>query len=120
GRHRSGRRPRRPLRSAVLAGALAGLTSAALVPPGPAAAGEGAPADDVELSELRGLVDEPIVSTASQSLESASAAPATSTSISADELRRFGIRSLDEAINYLSLGMVTQNPLHSVEIGARG
>lgn len=73
-----------------------------------------------DLSELRGLVDEPILTTASQSLESASAAPATSTSISADDLRRFGIRSLDEAINYLALGMVTQNPLHSVDIGARG
>jgi outer membrane receptor for ferrienterochelin and colicins len=75
---------------------------------------------EAELSDLRGLVDEPILSTASQSLETASAAPATSTSISADDLRRFGIRSLDEAINYLSLGMLTQNPLHSVDIGARG
>jgi outer membrane receptor for ferrienterochelin and colicins len=76
------------------------------------------PEDD--FAELRGLVEEPILSTASQSLELASAAPATSTSISADDLRRFGIRSLDEAINYLALGMLTQNPLHSVDIGARG
>ena len=84
-----------------------------------AAATDPPPAEE-ELAELRGLVDEPILSTASQSLETASAAPATSTSISAEELRRFGIRSLDEAINYLSLGMLTQNPLHSVEVGARG
>lgn len=83
-------------------------------PPPPAAVPE------EDFSELRGLVEEPILSTASQSLESASAAPATSTSISADDLRRFGIRSLDEAINYLALGMLTQNPLHSVDIGARG
>ena len=79
-----------------------------------------APAPEEDFAELRGLVEEPILSTASQSLESASAAPATSTSISADELRRYGIRSLDEAINYLALGMLTQNPLHSVDIGARG
>lgn len=85
-----------------------------------AAGADSAPAGEADLAELRGLVDEPIVSTASQSLETASAAPATSTSISAEELRRFGIRSLDEAINYLSLGMLTQNPLHSVEVGARG
>ena len=79
-----------------------------------------AAAPEEDFAELRGLVEEPILSTASQSLESASAAPATSTSISADDLRRFGIRSLDEAINYLALGMMTQNPLHSVDIGARG
>jgi outer membrane receptor protein involved in Fe transport len=93
---------------------------------GPVVSGDpGAPVDpalpaEEDFSELRGLVNEPILSTASQSLESASAAPATSTSISADDLRRFGIRSLDEAINYLALGMLTQNPLHAVDIGARG
>src|SRR6185503_17011460 len=31
-----------------------------------------------------------------------------------------GIHSLDEAINFLSLGMVTENPLGAVAIGARG
>jgi outer membrane receptor for ferrienterochelin and colicins len=69
---------------------------------------------------LSALLEEPVVTTASQSAESASAAPAVSTSISAEDLRRYGIRSLDEAINYLSLGMITENPLHSVDIGARG
>jgi len=88
--------------------------------PAPAPVAAPAPAPEEDFAELRGLVEEPILSTASQSLEAASAAPATSTSISADDLRRFGIRSLDEAINYLSLGMLTQNPLHSVDIGARG
>jgi outer membrane receptor for ferrienterochelin and colicins len=107
------------LRIRAFVRALGLLTLAAcLSRAGAAAAADPSPED--ALSELRGLVDEPILSTASQSLEAASAAPATSTSISADELRRFGIRSLDEAINYLSLGMVTQNPLHSVDIGARG
>jgi outer membrane receptor for ferrienterochelin and colicins len=69
---------------------------------------------------LAALLEEPVVTTASQSAESASVAPAVSTSISAEDLRRYGIRSLDEAINYLSLGMITENPLHSVDIGARG
>jgi hypothetical protein len=75
---------------------------------------------DDELAELQALLDEPVVSTASQSLELANIAPATSISIRAEDLRRFGIRSLDEATNYLGMGMVTQNPLHSVDIGARG
>lgn len=44
----------------------------------------------------------------------------TSTSISAEELARYGIRSLNEAINFLSLGMVATNPLHAVEVGSRG
>jgi outer membrane receptor for ferrienterochelin and colicins len=116
-----GCRARARVRVSLLVAASAGF--AVVGPPalsGLAVAAEGPPSGEPDLSELRGLVDEPILSTASQSLELASAAPATSTSISADELRRFGIRSLDEAINYLSLGMVTQNPLHSVDIGARG
>jgi outer membrane receptor protein involved in Fe transport len=92
----------------------------AAAPPLASAAPTPAAVPEEDFAELRGLVEEPILSTASQSLESASAAPATSTSISADDLRRFGIRSLDEAINYLALGMLTQNPLHSVDIGARG
>jgi outer membrane receptor for ferrienterochelin and colicins len=73
-----------------------------------------------DLSDIQGMLDEPILSTASKAQESASNAPATTVSISADDLRRYGIRSLDEAINYLSMGMMTQNPLHSVDVGARG
>lgn len=71
--------------------------------------------DDVEA-----LLDEPIVETASKGSESANTAPATSTTITADQLRRYGIRSLDEALNYLSLGMTASQPLHAVEVGARG
>lgn len=44
----------------------------------------------------------------------------TTTSITAADLQRYGVRSLNEAINFLSLGMVTTNPLHAVEVGARG
>jgi outer membrane receptor for ferrienterochelin and colicins len=105
-------------RALILLAALATLASTA------AAAGDPLPVapspGDGDLSDLEGLLDEPILSTASKSAEVASAAPATSMSISAADLRRHGIRSLDEAINFLSLGMITQNPLHSVDIGARG
>jgi outer membrane receptor for ferrienterochelin and colicins len=71
-------------------------------------------------SDLEAALSEPIVATASKSAEDESTAPATTTTITADDLRRYGIHSLDEALNYLSLGFVTQNPLHSVDIGARG
>jgi outer membrane receptor for ferrienterochelin and colicins len=71
-------------------------------------------------SELDELLGQAIVSTPSKGDETDTTAPATSTVISADELRQHGIRSLDEAINYLSLGMATSTSLHANEIGARG
>lgn len=77
-----------------------------------------------DTSELQGSLEQPVVSTPSPSpsiaAERGSDAPATSSIITADDIERYGIRSLNEAINYLSLGMVTTNPLHAVEIGARG
>jgi outer membrane cobalamin receptor len=71
-------------------------------------------------SDVQALLDENIVTTASKSLETGTTAPATSTSITAEDLRRYGIHSLDEAIDFLSLGVVTANPLRDVEIGSRG
>jgi outer membrane receptor for ferrienterochelin and colicins len=73
-----------------------------------------------ETSELDELLSESIVSTPSRSSETATTAPATSSIVTAEDLRSYGIRSLDEAINFLALGMVTSAPLHAVEIGARG
>jgi outer membrane receptor for ferrienterochelin and colicins len=69
---------------------------------------------------LEELLGQSIVSTPSKGDETDTTAPATSTVISAEELRRYGIRSLDEAINYLSLGMATSSSLHAAELGARG
>ncbi|HMJ10728.1 MAG TPA: TonB-dependent receptor [Polyangiaceae bacterium] len=93
----------KPILAALLAGAL--LANAAR-------------AENTE--ELEELLEDPIVSTASKTAEASSVAPATTTTITAEELRRFGIRTLDEALNYLSLGMVTENPRWSVELGVRG
>ncbi len=70
--------------------------------------------------DLAALLQDPVVSTASFGSTTLSTAPATSTSISAEELRTHGIRSLDEAINYASLGMVTIPNMHAVEVGTRG
>jgi len=90
---------------------LATLLALALV-----ARASAARADD----DLDALLETKVVSSASSQAESSSDAPATTTTITADELRRHGIRTLDEALNFLSLGVVSTNPLHSVEVGARG
>jgi outer membrane receptor for ferrienterochelin and colicins len=73
-----------------------------------------------DTSELEGLLDESVVSTASKTAEVTSTAPATSVSISADEIRRYGIRTIDEAINYLAMGMQIEKSDYAAEIGARG
>jgi outer membrane receptor for ferrienterochelin and colicins len=73
-----------------------------------------------ETRDLDELLSESIVSTPSKNSETATTAPATSSILTAEDLRSYGIRSLDEAINFLALGMVTSAPLHAVEIGARG
>ncbi|MFO0568664.1 MAG: TonB-dependent receptor [Polyangiaceae bacterium] len=75
---------------------------------------------DEDTAELEGLLDESVVSAASKSAETTSSAPATSVSISAEELRRHGIRSMDEAINYLAMGMLTEKKFQIADIGARG
>ena len=71
-------------------------------------------------AELDELLGQAIVSTPSKGSETDTTAPATSSVITSDELYRYGIRTLDEAIDYLSLGMATSNPGHVAEIGARG
>ncbi|MEO7093123.1 MAG: TonB-dependent receptor plug domain-containing protein, partial [Polyangiales bacterium] len=75
-------------------------------------------ADDDE--DIRELLAEPVVNTASKSAEPGANAPATSTTLTADDIRTFGIHSIDEAIQFLSLGVMTSNPLHAVDVGARG
>jgi outer membrane receptor for ferrienterochelin and colicins len=70
--------------------------------------------------DLDALLDEHVVSGASKTEELAKDAPATTSVITGDDMRRYGIRSIAEAIDFLGMGLVTQNPLHSVEVGGRG
>jgi outer membrane receptor for ferrienterochelin and colicins len=71
-------------------------------------------------SDIEGLLDENIVTTASKSAETATAAPAVSSILTAEDMRQYGIHSLAEAINYLGLGAITFDPLFTADIGARG
>ncbi len=80
----------------------------------------GAAAEEPGLADLEGLLDTNVVSAPSRARERADDAPATVTVVTSDELRKLGLRSLHEAINFVSVGLVAQDPLHSVEVGARG
>ena len=71
-------------------------------------------------SELQGLLEQSVVRTASKSLETASAAPGTSVVITAEDLHRYGIHTLDEALNYLATSMIVEGSQHDLQIGARG
>jgi len=73
-----------------------------------------------DTSDLQGSLDEPVVTTASQSAKTASTAPATTTTITAEDFVRWNITSLDQALDFLGVGIVTSNPLHQVDVGARG
>lgn len=88
------------------------------------AAGEEAPEsteDDLALdAELAGMLEETVVASASRKAEASGAAPATTEVITASDLRRFGIRTLDEAFNYLSLGMTHGATGGTGQVGARG
>ena len=80
--------------------------------------GSSASAEDV--GSILEVLEENVVSGASRSAERASEAPAMSSTITASELRRLGIRRLDDALNYLSLGMFAHDRMATPEVGARG
>lgn len=73
-----------------------------------------------EDEELAALLEEDVVAGPSQTAERAKDAPATTSTITGDDMRRYGIRSLAGAIDFLSLGLVTQDAIHASEVGSRG
>jgi len=70
--------------------------------------------------DLQALLDEEVVTAASKRAERATTAPATSTILTAEDMRRYGIRSLADAIDFLSLGASTSDNLSGGEVGTRG
>lgn len=89
-------------------------------PPAVDATAPGAVEGPSDSTDLEALLESNVVSGASRSAEKADDAPATTTTISADDLRRYGLRTLGEALNFLSLGMYSQDPHHAIEVGSRG
>jgi outer membrane receptor protein involved in Fe transport len=73
-----------------------------------------------DTSALEGVLNEAIVSSASKTSEGQSSAPALATSLTAEDLRRYGIRTLSEAIDFLSLAVSSSDNLGGGEVGARG
>jgi outer membrane receptor protein involved in Fe transport len=73
-----------------------------------------------DLSDLQGLLSEQVVTSASKQSEGVTAAPALSMSFSAEDLRRYGVTTVAEAIDYLSIGLASSDNLDGGEMGARG
>jgi outer membrane receptor for ferrienterochelin and colicins len=86
----------------------------------------GDPAETTEANELGGLealLGESVVTTASRSAERTSTAPSTVYAITADELRTFGIRTVDEALGFLGLGVYAVSArdfVQGIDVGAQG
>jgi len=74
-------------------------------------------ADD---ESLEGLLNESVVTAASSTAETAKDAPATSTVVTADAIRRYGARTLAEAIDMLALGAMSGSNGQTTDMGARG
>ncbi|HEX7668230.1 MAG TPA: TonB-dependent receptor, partial [Polyangiaceae bacterium] len=70
-----------------------------------------------DVGDLEGLLNESIVTTASKTAQTSSSAPATSVTLTAEDLRRYGIHTVAEAIAFLSLGGTASE---RGEIGTRG
>jgi outer membrane receptor protein involved in Fe transport len=77
-----------------------------------------ASADDK--ADIESILNEQVVSTASTTAQRASVAPSLSTTITSEDIQALGIRTLAEAINFLSVGVITTDPLRTPDIGSRG
>ena len=78
-------------------------------------------AQDVsDTSDLDALLGETVSTTASKSAQASTAVPATAINVTAEDLRRYGIRTLAEAYNFLALGIIAEDTLGQAEVGSRG
>lgn len=73
-----------------------------------------------EDQDLNALLDEPVVTTASSTPETGTTAPATSSIVTAEDLKRYGMHTVAEAVGFLALGVIAQHTLDGDELGARG
>ena len=75
-------------------------------------------ADDT--TDIQSLLNEHVIVTASSTAQSASSAPALSTTITSEDIRQYGFRSIAEAIDFMSLGVMTGDSSGKPDIGSRG
>lgn len=71
-------------------------------------------------ADLDAVLAQEVVTTASQTAETKASAPATTSVITSEDIQRHGIRTMNEALNFLSLGMFTTQRTPATEAGARG
>jgi outer membrane cobalamin receptor len=76
--------------------------------------------ETADTSDLDALLGETVSSTASKSAQENTAVPATAINVTAEDLRRYGIRTLAEAYNFLALGIIAEDTLGHAEVGSRG
>ncbi len=60
------------------------------------------------LSEVEGLLNETVVSAATGTAEISSSVPAVTASVTAEDMRRYGMRTIAEAVNFLGVGLLTE------------
>jgi hypothetical protein len=79
------------------------------------------PAESLE--DLETLLDQPVVTTASRAAEQVQTAPSAMFTITAEDIRTFGLRSIDEALDYLGVGMRVEKVRDyytGIDVGAQG
>ncbi|HEX6245594.1 MAG TPA: TonB-dependent receptor [Polyangiales bacterium] len=104
------------------------LTAASLVLislwlPRPARAEPPPPEPQGELDALETLLDQPVVTTASRAAEQVQTAPSAMFTITAEDIRTYGIRSIDEALDLLGVGMrvdKARDYYTGVDVGVQG
>ena len=92
---------------------------ASLVFAGVAASLPTLPALAADPTDLEGLLEEKVVTAASKSAETANSAPATTVTVTADQLRRYGLRTVADAIRFLVPGAFYEETPNG-SFGARG
>lgn len=96
--------------------------------PSPSATWAQAPASEPageppKLEALEAILDQPVVTTASRAAERVQTAPSAMFTITAEDIRAFGMRSIDEALDYLGVGMRVEKVRDyygSIDVGAQG
>ncbi len=76
--------------------------------------------EPTDTADLDALLGESVSTTASKEAQASTAVPALAINITAEDLRRHGIRTLGEAYNFLALGLIAEAPLGNAEVGSRG